>query len=63
MLPLLAFSLLAIALILERITFWQRIAQRQNRIMRDVLKLYPYDPHAAFQKLEQNSDLPMARVF
>jgi biopolymer transport protein ExbB len=63
MLPLLAFSLLAIALILERITFWQRITQRQNRIMRDVLKLYPYDPHAAFQKLEQNSDLPMARVF
>jgi biopolymer transport protein ExbB len=63
MLPLLAFSLLAIALILERITFWQRVAQRQNRIMRDVLKLYPYDPHAAFQKLEQNSDLPMARVF
>lgn len=63
MLPLLAFSLLAIALILERITFWQRVTQRQNRIMRDVLKLYPYDPHAAFQKLEQNSDLPMARVF
>lgn len=63
MLPLLAFSLLAIALILERITFWQRVTKRQQRIMRDVLKIYPYDAQAAFLKLEQNSDLPMARVF
>jgi len=63
MFPLLAFSLLAIALILERITFWQRVSQRQQRIMREVLKLYPYDAPAAFYKLEQNSDLPMARVF
>lgn len=63
MLPLLAFSLLAIALILERIAFWQRVTKRQHRIMREVLKLYPYDAQAAFLKLEQNSDLPMARVF
>jgi biopolymer transport protein ExbB len=63
MLPLLAFSLLAIALILERITFWQRVSKRQLRIMREVLKLYPYDATAAFLKLEQNDDLPMARVF
>ncbi len=63
MFPLLAFSLLAIALILERIAFWRLVTKRQNRIMREVLKLYPYDPQAAFLKLEQNSDLPMARVF
>lgn len=63
MFPLLAFSLLAIGLILERIAFWQRVSQRQQRIMREVLKLYPYDAPAAFHKLEQNSDLPMARVF
>lgn len=63
MLPLLAFSVLAIALILERITFWQRVTKRQHRIMREVLKLYPHDAQAAFLKLEQNSDLPMARVF
>src|SRR4028119_720546 len=63
MFPLLAFSLLAIALILERIAFWRFVTKRQNRIMREVLKLYPYDPQAAFLKLEQNSDLPMARVF
>jgi biopolymer transport protein ExbB len=63
MLPLLAFSLLAIALILERIAFWQKITKRQHRLTREVLYLYPRDPQAALQKLEQNSDLPIARVF
>jgi len=63
MFPLLAFSILAIALILERIAFWQRVTKRQNRITREVLKLYPYEAQAAFLKLEQNSDLPLARVF
>ena len=63
MYPLLAFSLLAIALILERIVFWQKIAKREKRIAREVLYLYPRDFQAAFHKLEQNSDLPMARVF
>lgn len=61
--PLLAFSLLAIALILERITFWQKITKRQHRLMREVLNLYPRDPQAALHKLEQNSDLPIARIF
>jgi len=61
--PLLAFSLMAIALILERIAFWQRLTKRQNRMTREVLKLYPHDPQSAFLKLEQNSDLPMARIF
>ncbi|MCA1993802.1 MAG: MotA/TolQ/ExbB proton channel family protein [Coleofasciculus sp. S288] len=63
MVPLLAFSLLAIALILERLIFWQQVTKRQRRVVRDVLNLYPYDPQAAFQKLEKNSDLPIARVF
>lgn len=63
MYPLLAFSLLAIALTLERIYFWQRVSKRQRRLMREVDKLYPYDASATFHKLEQNRDLPMARVF
>lgn len=63
MIPLLAFSLLAIALILERISFWQQVTKRQQRVMREVLKLYPYDASAALLKLQQNSDLPMSRVF
>lgn len=61
--PLSVFSILAIALIIERIAFWQRITKRQKLIIREVLKLYTHDPQSAFLKLEQNSDLPMARVF
>lgn len=63
MIPLFAFSLLAIALILERIIFWQRVTSRQRHLMRDVLNLYPYDAQAAFVKLQQNSHLPVARIF
>lgn len=63
MVPLLAFSILAIALILERIRFWQRVTKRQIRLTREILNLYPRDPQSAFRKLEQNIDLPIARVF
>ena len=63
MLPLLVLSILAIALILERLTFWRRVTQRQNRLMREVLYLYQQNPPEAFLKLEQNSDLPIARIF
>ena len=61
--PLLAFSILAIVLILERIIFWQRIAKRQKPLIQAVLRLYPQDPQAAYHILEKNSDLPMARIF
>ncbi|MEW6492277.1 MAG: MotA/TolQ/ExbB proton channel family protein [Cyanobacteriota bacterium] len=61
--PLLIFSILAIALILERIIFWQQVTKRQNRLIREVLRLYPQDPQAAFVMLERNSDLPIARIF
>ena len=62
-LPLLALSILAIALILERFNFWLRITKRQNRLVREVLHLYHQNPPEAFLKLEQNSDLPIARIF
>jgi len=63
MLPLLVLSIVAIALILERLNFWRRVTQRQNRLMREVLHLYQQNPPEAFLKLEQNSDLPIARIF
>ncbi len=63
MFPLLAFSVLAIALILERIIFWQQLIKRQRPMVREFLYLYPRDFQSAFYKLEQNSDLPMARIF
>ncbi|MFN6035111.1 MAG: MotA/TolQ/ExbB proton channel family protein, partial [Dolichospermum sp.] len=38
--PLLFFSVLGVALIIERITFWVKISNRQNRIVQVVLKVY-----------------------
>ncbi len=63
MFPLLGFSLLAVALILERIIFWIGILRHQDRLVRDVLALYKRNPQSAFIKLEQNDTLPMARIF
>jgi biopolymer transport protein ExbB len=63
MVPLLGFSILAVALILERLLFWVRIIRRQDPIIREVLALYKQSPRAAFLRLEQNADLPTARIF
>jgi biopolymer transport protein ExbB len=62
--PLLAFSVLAVGLIIERVTFWVRINRRQSRVVRDVLNLYRLDNVVgAIDKLRQNADLPLARIF
>lgn len=69
MVPLLGFSILAVALILERIFFWQQLIIRQNRFVREVLALYRSNPQSADVRaqaiaiLQQNADLPMARIF
>jgi biopolymer transport protein ExbB len=61
--PLLAFSVVAVVLILERILFWLRVAKRQDRLVKDVLSMYKQNPTAASKRLEQNADLPIARIF
>ena len=62
--PLLGFSVLGVALIIERVIFWARINTRQNRVVREVLKLYRLDNVVgALDKLQQNADLPMSRIF
>ncbi|MDZ8027093.1 MAG: MotA/TolQ/ExbB proton channel family protein [Nostoc sp. SerVER01] len=62
--PLLGFSVLGVALIIERIRFWVKINKRQNRVVRDVLHLYRLDNIVgAMDKLRQNADLPLARIF
>ncbi len=62
--PLLAFSMLAVALIIERILFWVKINNQQNRVVREVLQLYRSDNVVgALDKLQQNTDLPIARIF
>lgn len=62
--PLLGFSVVAIALIIERIIFWVRINKRQSRVVKDVLSLYRHDNVvSAIDQLKQNADLPIARIF
>jgi biopolymer transport protein ExbB len=61
--PLLVASIIAVALMLERSLFWWKITQRQERIVRECLMLYSRSPRAALFKLEQNADLPIARIF
>jgi biopolymer transport protein ExbB len=63
MYPLLGFSIVAIALIVERLTFWARINRRQKRVVRDALQIYQHDFETALLKLRQNADLPIARIF
>lgn len=64
MVPLLVFSVLAIALIVERIRFWIRVNRRQQRVVQEVLKLYRLDNVVgALELLQKNVDLPIARIF
>lgn len=62
--PLLGFSVLAVALILERVRFWIIINGRQNSVVREVLKLYRLDNVvSSLDLLQKNTDLPIARIF
>ncbi|WP_066380336.1 MotA/TolQ/ExbB proton channel family protein [Anabaena sp. CA = ATCC 33047] len=62
--PLLGFSLLAVALIIERMIFWVRLTRKQNRVVKEVLNFYRLDNIvSAVGKLQQNTDLPLARIF
>lgn len=63
MFPLVGFSIVATALIIERLAFWYRVNRRQKRVIRDVLRIYQHDSDAALLKLRQNADLPIARIF
>lgn len=62
--PLLFFSVLAVSLIIERIIFWAKLSNRQNRIVQSTLKLYRQgDVVSTLTALHNNADLPMARIF
>lgn len=63
MIPLLLFSITAIALIIERSRFWSRIIKRQPRMMQRALMLYQENNAAeAIATLKKNIDLPAARI-
>ncbi|MEO1430910.1 MAG: MotA/TolQ/ExbB proton channel family protein [Cyanobacteria bacterium J06633_8] len=62
--PLVGFSILALALIFERILFWWKINSRQKDVIRDALTLYRRNNMvAALNGLQKNADLPISRIF
>jgi biopolymer transport protein ExbB len=61
--PLLLFSIVAIALVVERIIFWTRVMRRQDQVINAALNLYRDQPELAIEKLERNLDLPISRIF
>ncbi|MBI4785217.1 MAG: MotA/TolQ/ExbB proton channel family protein [Oscillatoriophycideae cyanobacterium NC_groundwater_1537_Pr4_S-0.65um_50_18] len=63
MYPLLAFSIVAIALIIERCLFWYKVNKRHKRLVREVLTAYRTNSDTLLPKLRQNIDLPIARIF
>ncbi|MEA5420412.1 MotA/TolQ/ExbB proton channel family protein [Spirulina sp. CCNP1310] len=62
-LPLLAFSMIAVVLIGERLLFWWRVHQQQRRLMMTVLAAYREDPQGAIAYLKTKPNLPIARIF
>ncbi|MBD0266108.1 MAG: MotA/TolQ/ExbB proton channel family protein, partial [Tolypothrix sp. Co-bin9] len=64
MFPLLGFSVLAVALIIERIKFWVMLVSRQRRLVQEVLNFYRLNNVvSAIALLQQNTNLPIARIF
>ncbi|MGI2904459.1 MotA/TolQ/ExbB proton channel family protein [Tolypothrix sp. VBCCA 56010] len=64
MIPLLGFSVLAVALIIERIRFWVMLVSRQRRMVQEVLNFYRLNNVvSAIALLQQNTNLPIARIF
>ena len=61
--PLLLFSLLAVALIVERIVFWLSIKRKQRRVVKEVFSAYRSNPIDAIAKLKRNARLPISRIF
>ena len=61
--PLTLFSLVAIALSIERLVFWIRINRNQRKVVKKVLATYRRTPIDVFNLLRQNIHLPISRIF
>ncbi|MGQ9837902.1 MAG: MotA/TolQ/ExbB proton channel family protein [Cyanobacteriota bacterium] len=61
--PLLMFSVFSLACCVERALFWWKVTHRQEEVVRQSLSQYRRNPRAAQYLLEQNADLPIARIF
>ena len=63
MAPLLALSIVTVALVLERCWFWMRLGRQQRSLVHEVLEAYRQNPPRAIGKLKQHPHLPIARIF
>jgi biopolymer transport protein ExbB len=63
MYPLLAASILVLALGLERLYFWFNISNRQKQLVRTVFDLYQNRSNLVMERLERDRDLPISRIF
>ncbi len=61
--PLLLFSVVTLALVMERSWFWLRLSRQQRQLVGDILTLYQQHPERALAKLKQYPHLPLARIF
>lgn len=61
--PLLGFSILVTALVLERAVFWIQVTAQQPKLIKRTLDLYPRNPQSAMAELEKRANLPIARIF
>lgn len=61
--PLLLFSLVTLALVMERSWFWLRLSRQQRHLVGDMLTLYQQHPERVVAKLKQYPHLPLARIF
>ncbi|MEM6256364.1 MAG: MotA/TolQ/ExbB proton channel family protein [Cyanobacteria bacterium P01_D01_bin.156] len=61
--PLALFSLIAIALSVERVVFWSRINRRQRQVVKKILATYRHTPMDVFAILRQSIHLPISRIF
>lgn len=61
--PLLLFSLLTLALAVERGWFWLRVSRQQRGLVSQVLSTYSQNSQRAIAKLKQHQSLPIARIF
>jgi biopolymer transport protein ExbB len=61
--PLLLFSLLTLALAVERVWFWQQLVRQQRGLVPQVLSAFNQNPQRAIAKLKQHQQLPIARIF
>jgi biopolymer transport protein ExbB len=61
--PLLLFSIVAVAMTVERTIFWSKLLKNQNQIVRQVTALYRNDPSLALEKLSRHLNLPIPRIF